>query len=218
MEISGLVLDWTCESQAVEAGIDLGIKAQATLSDGAAYGNIHVERRFRRRLARARRNSARKRKGSRCRRKARMKLAKACCRMSCRRLDDIHKFTADARRHYPAARLEGLHVSGMPANHHLAEPVSDASFYEIRRQFEYNGREVRHADRSAPAGKDCPACGHVQETPLSERTCRRTCGSELNRDINAAISIPRRAAPKVKPVDCAKRRNVKLGREKNTGL
>jgi putative transposase len=205
MEISEEIQDCASKNQAGAVGIDLGIKAQATLSDGMVYRNIQVEKRFRRQLAHAQKNLARKEKKSRNRHKARMKLAKIYYRMSCRRLDNIHKFTADVCRRYSVVCLEDLNVSGMLANHHLAKSVSDVSFYEIRRQFEYKAREVRYAGRFAPSSKTCSVCGHVQEMPLSERTYRCPCGSVLDRDVNAAINILRWATPKVKPVDRVKR-------------
>jgi putative transposase len=223
MEISEETQSRACENQTGAVGIDLGIKAQATLSDGTVYGNIQVEKRFRLRLARAQRNLARKEKKSRNRVKARIKLAKVYYRMSCRRLDNIHKFTSDVCGRYAVVCLEDLNVSGMLANHHLAKSVSDVSFYEIRRQFEYKAREVRYVGTFAPSSKTCSVCGGVQEMPLSERTYRCPCGSVLDRDINAAINILRWATPKVKLVDCVKRRKNLASRqgkkqEKNTGL
>jgi hypothetical protein len=35
--------------------------------------------------------------------------------------------------------LEDLNTKGMPANHHLAQAVSDASFFEVKRQVLYKG-------------------------------------------------------------------------------
>jgi len=80
------------------------------------------------------------------------------------------------------------------ANHKLAGAVSDANFYEFRRQVEYKalkfGSLVVIADRFYPSSKTCSSCGHQQDMPLKERvfSCGN-CGLSLDRDLNAAINL-----------------------------
>jgi putative transposase len=82
----------------------------------------------------------------------------------------------------------------MLSNHNLAGAVSDASFYELRRQLEYKctkfGSKLVVVDRWYPSSKTCSHCGHKQEMPLKERTFNCVnCGHSLDRDLNAAINL-----------------------------
>jgi putative transposase len=91
--------------------------------------------------------------------------------------------------------IEDLHVRGMTANHTLARAISDAGWYELRRQLEYKctwyGRELLVVDRFYPSSKTCSACGQLTpRLPLSIRTWTCTaCGAEHDRDLNAARNI-----------------------------
>jgi putative transposase len=84
--------------------------------------------------------------------------------------------------------VENLNVSGMLANHKLAQVIADCGFYEFKRQLEYKsqkfGCEVIIADRWFPSSKTCSNCGHIQDMPLKERTydCE-SCGHSMDRDL-----------------------------------
>jgi len=89
-------------------------------------------------------------------------------------------------------RMKG---TGMLANPHLAQAVSDASLAEIARQMTYKanwyGGMVQLVDSFYPSSKMCNACGAIKaDLTLSERqwTCT-TCGARLERDLNAARNI-----------------------------
>jgi putative transposase len=75
--------------------------------------------------------------------------------------------------------------------------VSDAGLGEIRRQLAYKatwrGRVLVAIDRFYPSSKTCSACGEIHHgLKLSDRHWRcESCGSEHDRDINAAMNIRR---------------------------
>jgi putative transposase len=181
-------------------GVDLGVKALATLSTGEV---VHGPKALAMLLARLRRTSrslSRKVKGSANRRKAKSKLAKLHARIACVRQDGLHKLSADLTRRFQAIVLEDLNVRGMVRNRHLARAVSDMGFAEFRRQVEYKaamrGGEVIFADRFYPSSKTCSGCGHVLDVlPLSMRewTCP-ACGAAHDRDLNAAVNLKNLAA------------------------
>jgi putative transposase len=107
------------------------------------------------------------------------------------RQDYLHKFTSSVCRKYGTVCLEDLNVSGMVRNRKLSKHIQDASFSEIRRQFEYKAiNGVKLVDRFFPSSKTCSSCGHVQKTPLNVRTfiCN-SCGVIVDRDLNAAMNI-----------------------------
>ena len=182
------------ENQAEGAvGIDLGISQHAVLSDGTVFENIKLERKYRRKLARAQRSLHRKQKGSKNRRKAQKKLAAIYWRMANKRNDNIHKFTTTVTATYATVCLEDLNVAGMVKNHNLAKAVSDAAFGEIKRQFKYKAKEVRYAGRFEATTKPCCECGKLHDMPLNKRRMVCECGNNKDRDHNAAINILRLA-------------------------
>ena len=90
--------------------------------------------------------------------------------------------------------LEDLNVSGMLANHCLAQAINDVGFAEFRRQVKYKslwyGSELLLADRFFPSSRICRYCGCINsELKLSDREWTCDCGAVLDRDLNAAINL-----------------------------
>lgn len=176
-------------------GIDLGVKALATLSDGTAIPNPHHLQADEQRLKRAQQALSRKMKGSKRRAKAKDRVARLHARIANRRTDTLHKLTARLAQTYSDICIEDLNVAGMVKNHHLAKAVSDASFSELRRQLEYKtaktGAKLHVIDRWYPSSKTCSNCGSVKtKLSLKERTYKcEHCGLVIDRDLNAAINI-----------------------------
>ena len=176
-------------------GVDLGIKALATLSDGTVIPNPHTLVTDEQRLKRAQKALSRKAKGSKRRAKARERVARIHNRIANRRSDTLHKLTTMLAQTYSDISIEDLNVAGMVKNHHLAKAVSDASFFELRRQLEYKtaktGAKLHVIDRWYPSSKTCSNCGSVKaKLSLKERTYKcEHCGLTIDRDLNAAINI-----------------------------
>ncbi len=176
-------------------GVDLGVKALATLSTGETIPGPKPHKALLDRLRRLSRSLSRKAKGSANRRKAKAKLAKLHARIAAIRLDALHKLTTDLTRRFHTAGIEDLNVCGIVKNRHLARSVADMGFFEFRRQLEYKaamrGGQVIVADRFFASSKTCSSCGHkLGELPLSVRewTCP-SCGTVHDRDVNAAVNL-----------------------------
>lgn len=203
----------TCENQAV-VGVDLGIKALATLSDGNIIESSNPLKSKLDRLKLLQRWASRKVKGSSNRMKQVLRIAKLHYEISCIRKDSMDKVTTYLCKNYKTIVIEDLNVSGMLKNHHLALSISDLGFGEFRRQLKYKsllyGNTLIIADRFFPSSKTCSSCGVVKETLLlSERVyvCE-SCGVVIDRDHNAAINLKnygleklRMVSPEVTPVD-----------------
>ena len=176
-------------------GVDLGIKALATLSDGTVIPNPHTLVTDEQRLKRAQKALSRKAKGSKRRAKARERVARIHNRIANRRSDTLHKLTTMLAQTYSDICIEDLNVAGMVKNHHLAKAVSDASFFELRRLLEYKtaktGAALHVIDRWYPSSKKCSHCGVVKaKLSLTERVYRcEHCGLVIDRDLNAAINL-----------------------------
>ena len=114
-------------------GVDLGVKALMTCSDGTVIPNPQPRRRPLRRQEKLQRRISRQRKHSRRRVIRRARLARLHYPMACIRQDAAHKGTTKISRASGTIVLEDLNVAGMGKNHTLAGAVADAAFGEIRR-------------------------------------------------------------------------------------
>jgi putative transposase len=184
----------TCENQAV-VGVDLGIKTLATLSNGEMVQGPKALRKMQKKLKRLQQSLSKKEKGSKNREKQKRKVARLYYKISCIRLDSLHKLTSKLVLNHSVIVIEDLNVSGMMANHKLARAISDMGFYEFRRQLSYKaltaGVHVVIADRWFPSSKRCSSCGAKhQNLMLSDRTfiCP-TCSFNIDRDLNAAKNL-----------------------------
>lgn len=184
----------TGDNQAI-VGVDLGIKLMMVLSDGAIYENPRALKKNLKKLKRQQRRLSRKQKGSKNRRKQQNRVARLHYRISNIRHNTIHCATTAIVNKFDKIVIEDLNVAGMRKNRNLAQAVSDASFYEIRRQLEYkakwNGKEVVVADRFFASSKTCSCCGYKKEKlSLSERVYNcDNCGFSIDRDLNAAKNL-----------------------------
>ena len=176
-------------------GVDLGVKALATLSDGTVIENPRYLKKSEGKLKRAQQELSRKTKGSNRRAKAKAKVARLHAHVANQRLDAMHKLTTRLAETFSDISIEDLHVAGMVKNSHLAKSIMDAAFGEFRRQLEYkttrSGARLHVVDRRYRSSKTCSGCGRVKaKLSLSERTYRcDSCGLVLDRDLNAAINI-----------------------------
>jgi putative transposase len=175
-------------------GIDAGITSLVTLSTGEKVTNPRHEKRDRKRLALMQRRLSRKQNGSANRAKARRKVARVYARIVDRRQDYLHKLSTRIIRENQTVIIEDLDIRTMLSTPWLARAISDASWYELRRQLEYKadwyGRTVVAIDRFYPSTETCSACGLVREKlPLNVREWTCQCGAHHDRDVNAAKVI-----------------------------
>ncbi len=180
-------------------GIDLGIKTLATLSGGEKFENQKHYRKSLGRIQGLSKGLSRKVEGSQNWWKNTKKLAKAHYRIACQRQDALHKMSTHVARTYALIGLENLNTKGMLANYCLAQAVSDASFFEVKRQLLYKAEQyggyVQLVDRWYASSKTCSGCSWINDDlTLADRVfiCH-DCGLVIDRDLNAAINIRKEA-------------------------
>jgi putative transposase len=176
-----------------ETGIDLGIEAFATLSNGERIHSPSYYRRAEHHLAKCQRRVSRRKKGSHRRRKAVNMLARAHQTVRRQRRDFLHKKALALLRHYDVIYHEELRVAHLVQNHHLAKSIADAGWSQFLSIPSFKaasaGREVVAVD-PAFTSQTCSGCGANVSKGLSVRwhTCP-DCGTSLHRDHNAARNI-----------------------------
>jgi putative transposase len=110
-----------------EIGIDVGLTAFATMSDGKSVPNHRWYQRAEAKLRRAQRQVARRQKGSHRRRKAVVLLQKVHRRIQNQRHEFQHKFTFWLVQNFGVIAVENLNVKGL-AGGMLAKSVHDVSW------------------------------------------------------------------------------------------
>ena len=182
-------------------GVDLGVKALATLSDGTVIPNPrHLKRRLKK-IKRLHRMVSCRKKGSQNRKKAARKLAKHYWKVANQRANTLHQVTTRLAKTKSVIVVEDLYVAGMLKNHPLAQAISDMGFGEFRRQLTYKaawyGSRIVLADRWEPSSKTCSRCGwYDPHLELSDRVfhCEHAkCRLIIDRDLNAAINLAKLA-------------------------
>lgn len=178
-------------------GIDVGISALLTTSDGEKVANPAFYRAGQRRLRILQRKLARAKRGSRNHQKALRAVQRQQAHVANQRRDYLHKLSADLVRSFDRIAMEDLRVHNMVRNHHLSKSILDSGWATFRRYLTYKaesaGREVAFVD-PAYTSRCCSNCGVVfQDFDLSTRWVTCACGLSLDRDHNAALNILRRA-------------------------
>ena len=202
------------ESQAslnedLSIGIDLGISHLAIVNHlDKPIENINKSkevRRLKKKLKRLQRQVSRKyemnKKGSKFVKTNNIIKLERQIKLVHRRLNNIrnnhiHQATSKIIKLNPyRVVMEGLNVSGMMKNKHLAEKIAEQKFYEFKRQMKYkcefNKIEFFEADRWYPSSKACSCCKNIKkDLKLSDRTYNcNVCGLVIDRDKNASINL-----------------------------
>lgn len=182
-------------------GIDLGIKQFLTISNGRNIENPKYLVSSLKKLKKEQRIFSRKKKGSISRDKQKIVVARTHEKVKNKRLDFLHKVSSEIvnDNQVTSIALENLYVKGMTKNRKLSRSINDVSWSLFIQLLSYKaeekGKNIIKIDRFYPSSKTCGCCGHIKkDLTLKDRvwTCEK-CGTELERDINAAKNIKQKA-------------------------
>ena len=186
------------------AGVDVGIKDFAIVTDGRGEFEHHANPKYYRstlkKLRKAQKTLSRRKKGSARYGRAKTTLSRIHKRIVNKRQDFLHKLTTSLVRGYEIIGTEHLKPDNMRKNRRLALSISDAGWGEFIRQLEYKatwyGRLVSKISPYFPSSQMCHDCGfknpEVKNLAVREWTCPN-CGDTHDRDENAALNIRREA-------------------------
>jgi putative transposase len=176
-----------------QVGIDVGLKAFLTDSEGNTIENPRHYRKAEKRLKRLHRRVSRKHKQSQNRKKARKQLAKGYLKVA-RQREDFARKTANALiSSHDLIAYEHLQIRNIVKNRHLAKSIHDAGWGQFMRWVRYYG-QVHGVPVIAVepqyTTENCSECHTQVKKSLSVRThiCP-SCGLVLDRDENAARNI-----------------------------
>ncbi len=178
-------------------GIDFGLKAFLTLSNGEKIDSPEFLTQSLSKLRSANKSVSRKQKGSNNWYRAVLELVRIYRKVANQRLDWQWKIATKLCREFDTIVTETLNLDGMKRL--WGRKVSDLAFYQFIQLLEYkcfkHNREFHQVGQWTATTKPCSNCGFKNNNlSLNDRqwTCPK-CGSHHDRDINAAINILRAA-------------------------
>lgn len=173
-------------------GLDMGISALITTSEGEKVENPNYYRAGQQRLRVLSRALARKKRGGKNRRKALKQVQRQHMHTANQRGDYLHKLSTQLVRSCDGVALEDLATRNMVRNHHLSKSILDSGWGIFKQYLTYKaasaGREIRFVN-PAYTSQTCPQCGTIEKIDLSVRWVDCGCGLSLDRDHRAAINI-----------------------------
>jgi len=172
-------------------GVDVGLEAFATLSNGERIENPRHFRVGAEALAHRQRSLARMKPGSRSRQRAKRLVGRAHLRIANQRLDHARKLAAALFARFDLVCHEDLQIARM-VHGHLAKSIHDAAWGQFLRCIALKAEEAgKHCIAVDPRGTSqaCAACGTVVKKELAEREHRCDCGFVTHRDHNAAMNV-----------------------------
>jgi putative transposase len=218
-EVDEWYVTFSCEVEAPEklplsyedVGIDLGVTHLATLSNGEMIEHPRYYRKANKVLEKRQQALSRKKRGSHRRNKARQAVAKVHRKIARQRKDFQHKASRQLVARYQALVFEDIKAdnltckpkpkqdesgkylpNGASAKGGLNKSILDAgwgSFVQLCSvKAAWAGRALIKVDPRFTS-QVCSGCGQVRKKNLSERWHSCDCGTELDRDVNAAINI-----------------------------
>lgn len=178
-------------------GIDVGISALITTSDGEKVKNPNFYRIGQKKLRVLQRKLARTKRGSNNRKQALRAVQRQQECVANQRKDYLNKLIHTLIKEYDGIALEVLRIPNMVRNKHLSKSILDSGWGYFKERLTIKaanaGREIAFVD-PAYTSRCCSNCGAVfQDFDLSTRWVDCDCGLSLDRDHNAAINILSRA-------------------------
>jgi putative transposase len=194
-----------------DVGIDLGVSHLATLSNGEMIEHPRHYRKAKKTLEKRQQALSRKKRGSRRRQRAKNMIGRAHRKIRNQRRDSLHKASRALVNRYQVLVFEDIKIgnltrkpkakqdeqgtylpNGAAAKGGLNTSILDAGWGMFVEMCAVKAVEAgRTLLKVSPrfTSQICSGCGTVKKKDLSERWHSCDCGTELDRDVNAAVNI-----------------------------
>ena len=177
-------------------GLDFSMHDLYVTSEGERANYPRFLRKSEKKLARLCSRHSRRKLGSQNRERMRLKVCLMYEKITNQRLDFLHKKSYELSEDYDAVCIETLNMQAMSRTLHFGKSVADDSFGKFRDMLDYKlyfrGKKLVKVDKWFASSQLCSKCGYknvqVKDLKVREWKCP-LCGTEHDRDINAAINI-----------------------------
>ena len=177
-------------------GIDMGLNALLALSDGTLIENPRWLKRSLAELRVAQRALSRKKKGSHRFYESKYEVARLHDKIKQHRKDFWHRLTHKLTQDYALIAIEDLPLAFMTQSKTLARSAADAGLGMFKAMIGYKAESAGCqlvAIDPKNTSQQCSRCDALVQKSLAVRVHKCSCGCELNRDVNAARNILKRA-------------------------
>ena len=181
-------------------GLDMSMHAFYIDSNGNTVDTPHPYLRIQEGLAKEQRKLSHMKKGSSNYRKQRKKISALYAKTKHQRNDFLHKLSRKLVDTYDIIGIEDLNMHGMSQSLNFGKSVSDKGWGMFTVMLNYKaeelGKKVIRIDKWFPSSQMCNNCGctskQIKDLSVREWICPH-CGTQHNRDENAAINIKNEA-------------------------
>ncbi|WP_088363583.1 RNA-guided endonuclease InsQ/TnpB family protein [Bacillus cereus] len=179
-------------------GIDVGLKQFAFLSSGQIVSNPRFYDKIKEKISLEQKKLSKKQKGSNRWKYQKTKINKLYTKLYRQRSDFLHKLTNYLTEKYDVIGIESINIRDLQKKKHLRNSLADASWGEFITILQYKcdekGKHLIGVERFFPSSQLCSNCGNKKWMPVHIRTYScMNCGTETDRDFNAALNIENRA-------------------------
>ena len=177
-------------------GLDFSMHDLYVTSEGERANYPKFFRKSERKLARVCRWHSKRKKDSKNRERMRLKVCSAYEKITNQRIDFLHKKSHELAEEYDAVCIETLNMKAMSKMLKFGKSVADNSFGRFREFLDYKlyfrGKKLITIDKWVASSQLCSSCGYknaeVKDISIRNWKCP-SCGTEHDRDINAAINL-----------------------------
>lgn len=197
-----ILIEYDCNSPEIKLdknkslGLDFSVPHFYIDSQGVEINYPKFYRSSEKKLAKAQRKLSKMQKGSNNRNKARTKVARIHEKLTNQRKDWLHKLSYQLANDYDYIFVEDINLQGVAQALNFGKTINDQGFGLFRTLLDYKLKDlgkpgIYKIDKFFPSSKTCKFCGFINHNlTLNDRIwiCS-DCGSEIDRDLNAAINI-----------------------------
>lgn len=176
-------------------GIDVGLNSFIATSDGKMVDCPKHYRRLQSKLRRAQKLVSRRSKGSKHRGRALLVVQRVHEKIENCRDDFLHKLSKQLVADHDLIATEKLNIAGMVRSN-LAKSILDAGWGRFNWMLSYKAESAgKTFVQVNPSGtsQECSQCSRIVQKGRGERIHSCECGCVLDRDVNAARNVVKRA-------------------------